>query len=239
MLFEYTFPEGKIGSVAVSPDNGYLAVGVFGKSIKIWSLGTKEVLYSAEDFGRISAPRNIGMRGLIVYCGQSQFAYATNNASIKVISLSVKNAAISCTSMETGNGFIKNKKHYVSGMAYSQSDNTLILSLAQHDYGAPPYLIKCSYPDMEVLAKTEVRKHFVRDMSVNQANNCIFILYEPTVEVRALDTLKPIDEYDPYQWFDSRYMLGNPAAVSKSGNSMVISNEGLFRYAAWRKECTK
>ncbi|WP_147385165.1 hypothetical protein [Paenibacillus thiaminolyticus] len=61
VVLQHTYKDGKIAAIQISPDERLLAVGLFGATMAVWDIASREVVAERDDFVWLGLPSHVGM----------------------------------------------------------------------------------------------------------------------------------------------------------------------------------
>lgn len=224
VVLQHTFPEGyKIAAVQMSSDERWLAVGCFGKGVKVWNMSTRLAVYEDKDFVWLGLPSRVGMTQTAAFSRDSKkLAYASREA-VRIIHMTEEEADAVTSRTED----IPMSEKYVCGALCWDSQDRVVF--AQYRHNAPSRLLRYrnGSEGMEVLLDQGL--HDVEEIYVSEQHEEIWIYDMPAVQVINYTTGALIQKYDPYQWSYSRWMIFNRVAVRPEASMVAISHRTKVR----------
>lgn len=220
VVLQHTFADrSKIAAIAISPDEKWLAVGLFGKRMTIWNVETGQCLYDDASFVWLGLPSRVGMTQTIAFSRDSRKLLYAARETVRIVHL---------TDSFRTEDIPMPQGRVCCALCFDSQDSVVA---AQYVHNEPAYIVKypsgCSEEAMLI-------KHDSQDVDsiwIDEERGELWVYSSPVLQVRNYSSSELIKAYDPYQWSYSPYVIGNSVSVEPKSGMAAISFRSKVRLA--------
>lgn len=217
VVLEHSYKDRKIGAISFSPDERFIAVGMFGQEVTVWDIKCRQAITERNDFVWLGLPDRVGMTQTLAFTWRSdKLVYAARDAKITVVDLSGDRADYRI-GIEPG---------YAACALCVDSKDYIIAAKYKHNQSLIISRWKIDDPNEQILYKSD--RYVVTELFVNESHDELWVAKEPIIELRKYSTGELISKWDPYSWWYSYSVISNSVAINHvSGLAAFSYREGI------------
>jgi WD40 repeat protein len=209
--------DSKIAAVAMSPDERLLAVGVFGKRVKVWDVESGVGSYEDEEFVWLGLPSRVGMTETIAFSHDSQTLLYAVRQAVRIVDMADNKHIEDIQLLE----------RYVCCALHVDSQDHVVIARYRHN--SPSIIVKYKIRNKEEAVLFSQERGDVDSIWIDEERGEMWVYTSPVLQVRAYANGELIKEYSPYRWSYSPYVISNSVSFSPKSGLAAISFETKIR----------
>lgn len=218
VVLQHTFAdESKIAAIAISPDEKWLAVGLFGKRMTVWNVEAGQCLYDEANFVWLGLPSRVGMTQTVAFSGDSRKLLFAARQTVRIVHLTD-----SCRTED-----IPMPKGRVCCALCLDSQDRVVA--AQYKHNEPSRIVKYRSDYGEEVMLIDRDSQDADSIWIDEERGELWVYAFPVLQVRKYSSGELIKAYDPYQWSYSPYAIGNSVSVEPKSGMAAISFRSKIR----------